>query len=161
MSDFKDKIQARIPKIAAQEKKRVQAETKALLEKIAKEREEQRLIERARNIGREVVELLREYDVPSVPIWRSRDSPIHEQVGAGWHVDSFYDRSSESGEVVHRAIDTDGQISRFHYTSHSGVDGIAEPYGISPEDLVSTLESDHFQDGIASLIHLKKPYGPN
>lgn len=165
MSNFTDKIQARIPKIAEQERQRVEAEQAAQRRKLAQEQKEQWLRERAQRIGTEVVQLLWERGVPPLPIWTPRDrttQPIHyEQSGDGWHVDSFYKPSSENGIIIHRAINFDGVISRFHFTSHNGFDGIVDPYDIHPEHLLPTLEDDHFQDGVASLIYLQRPYGPN
>lgn len=170
MSDFEQRMLARGTEL---KEAAIQTIEERRLANIEAERKRQEELSQVLKLGREVVALLQKYDIPTQAIWSSERKNLTEMVwhrneNDGWVVANYKHETESCGDPCvdyHRfAITTDGLPFRFH-----SIGAKNDPNGIVAGQLdyilknpkpamTEVLESQYFQDGVASLITTGKPF---
>lgn len=133
MGDLERRLQERSRQQAAQRTTQV---TQAAERQRTEEAERQQRLAKARELGREMVELLQKHRVPVMPMWRWKwvelftvprhlltgqeeraEMRLYEAAGEGWRVTSHYVHTSDyaGGATTHYALGTDGVPYTYGY----------------------------------------------
>lgn len=171
MTSFEDIIRSRIPQVENKlENERAEQARQHEL-RVRLQDEQNTYGERSITVARRAAQLLLENHIPTTSIWARPEGrgPIVE-VGQGWHVVTMlaYQGSDMPPYQEHFGLNKDTHtLLRFSRKQYIGEkeekgqswDGIIFPTSLSPSaGMVDLLESDSFNNGLASLLAGHGPY---